>query len=191
VPSTLSDADRAAIVAAGWSAGRHVVPDTDLLLAGGSGGLLLRRVLHALGAATPTARDQLDAASLQVDTLPAGLLVRGDGRRQEDVEIRFTDDASPAAVWTAAARYTAGLAREMLADVEPIVGPHHRAVAAGGWTRMASVRLAKTQAIGALDFSDVRQPGATGAALFAEYSLSAHARTLTQFLNDAPALAGA
>ncbi len=191
VPSTLSDADRAAIVAAGWSAGRHVVPDTDLLLAGGSGGLLLRRVLKALGAAAPAARDSLDTASLQVGTLPSGLVVRGDGRHQQDVELRFTDDATPAAIWTAATRYTASLAGQMLADVEPIVGAHRWGVAAGGWTRMASVRRAKTEAIGALDFSDVRQPGATGAAMFAEYSLSAHSQSLTQFLHDAPAFAGA
>ena len=60
VPSPLTNAQRAAIVAAGWSAGAHVVPQTDLLLAGGSGGLLLRRVLDALGADDADARDRLD-----------------------------------------------------------------------------------------------------------------------------------
>jgi sugar (pentulose or hexulose) kinase len=191
VPSNLTDAHRAAIVAAGWSAGRHVVPDTDLLLAGGSGGLVLRRVLDALGAATPDARDRLDAASSRVTTLPPGLVISADGRARDDVEIRFRDGATPAAIWCAATRYTADLARRMLADVEPIVGRHRRAVAAGGWTRLASVRAAKTAAIDFLEFSDIRQPGATGAALLAEYSLTAHRTSLPEFLTNASQLADA
>ena len=41
------------------------------------------------------ARDRLDAASLQITTLPPGLIIVGDGRTHEDVEIRLRDDASP------------------------------------------------------------------------------------------------
>ena len=52
-------------MSAGWSIGRHVLPDTSLLLAGVSGGLLLRRVLAALGADSEDARAALDRASLQ------------------------------------------------------------------------------------------------------------------------------
>jgi sugar (pentulose or hexulose) kinase len=185
VPSALTNVHRAAIVAANWSAGAHVVPDTDLLLAGGSGGLLLRRMLDALGADSSDARDRLDAASLQITALPPGLSIVGDGRTQEGVEIRLRDNASPAAIWTAATSYTAELAGGMLADIEPIVGPHRRAVAAGGWTRMASVRAAKRKAIGQLEFSDTRQPGATGAALLAEHSLTADTQSLPEFLHDA------
>lgn len=185
VPSTLSNAQRAAIVAARWSAGRHIVPDTDLLLAGGSGGLLLRRVLGALGAADAGARDQLDAASMKVTALPPGLIISGDGRTQQDVEIRLGDNACPAAIWAAATAYTAELSRHSLANIEAIVGPHRRAVAAGGWTRMRSVRASKTRAIGHLEFSDIQQAGAAGAALVAEYSLSADTRSLTTFLHDA------
>jgi sugar (pentulose or hexulose) kinase len=191
VPSTLTNAERAAIVAVRWSAGQHIVPDTDLLLAGGSGGLLLRRVLNALGATDPGARDALDAASMNLAALPRGLSVSGDGRTQHDVEIRIGDDASPPSIWSAATTYTAELASRMLADIEPIVGSHDRAVAAGGWTRMRSVRAAKSRAIGQLSFSDIRQPGATGAALLAEYSLTADTRSLSQFLHDAPAPADA
>ena len=50
IPGTLAEAERQSVVGAGWSIGRHVLPDTSLLLAGVSGGLLLRRVLAALGA---------------------------------------------------------------------------------------------------------------------------------------------
>ena len=172
VPGTLDETQRQRIVAARWSAGRHVVPGTTFLLAGASGGLLLRRVLSALGADTPPARETLDAAACELATLPPGLAVGGDGRTDEDVVIRVGDDATPAAIWVAATRHTARLTRRLLEDIEPVVGPHRTAVAAGGWTRMRSVRIAKAGAIERLTFAAVPEPGATGAALLAESSLS-------------------
>jgi sugar (pentulose or hexulose) kinase len=167
VPGTLTATNRQAIVDAGWSVGRHVLPDTSLLLAGVSGGLLLRRVLTALGAETAAARAALDMASLDVTELPAGLEVTGDGRSQDDVVLRIQDGATPAAIWTAAVHYTADQASRLLKDIEKVVGPHQRAVAAGGWTQMASVRTAKAAVLDALSFSPVVQPGVTGAALLA------------------------
>ncbi|MGD0241968.1 MAG: FGGY family carbohydrate kinase [Streptosporangiaceae bacterium] len=171
VPGTLDEKSRQAIVDAGWSVGRHVLPGTSLMLAGVSGGLLLRRVLAALGAEAEPARTALDQASLAVTELPDGLSVAGDGRRQDDVVLRIADGATPAAIWAAAVRYTADQAGALLTDIEKVVGPHRRAVAAGGWTRMASVRAAKAAVLDALTFSDAVQPGVTGAALLAANAL--------------------
>jgi sugar (pentulose or hexulose) kinase len=171
VPGTLDESQRARIVAARWSAGRHVLPGNTFLLAGGSGGLILRRVLAALGADNPQAREALDAASHAVTTLPLGLAVEGDGRTDEDVVIRVRDGATPAAIWAAATRHTAGLTRKLLDDIAPVVGPHRAAIAAGGWTRMSSVRAAKATAIDRLGFSSEEEPGAVGAAMLAEHSL--------------------
>ncbi len=164
-------ASRQAVVDAGWSVGRHVLPDTSLLLAGVSGGLLLRRVLAALGAEAEPERTALDQASLRIHELPAGLSVTGDGRSQDDVVLRIQDGATPAAIWAAAVRYTADQAGRLLEDIGKVVGPHRRAVAAGGWTRMASVRAAKAAVLGDLRFSPVAQPGVTGAALLATHAL--------------------
>src|SRR6202040_835394 len=138
IPGTLPQAQRQAGGSAGWSIGRHVLPDASLLLAGVSGGLLLRRVLAALGADSEDARAALDRASLSVGDLPAGLSVTGDGRTQDDVVLRIQDGASPASIWTAAVRYTADQTRLLLTGIEKVAGPHRRAVAAGGWTQMAS-----------------------------------------------------
>ncbi len=182
IPGTLADAERQRVVSAGWSIGRHVLPDTSLLLAGVSGGLLLRRVLAALGAESEPARTALDHASLSVGDLPAGLSVSGDGRRQDDVVLRIQDGASPASLWTAAVRYTAAQTRLLLTDIEKVVGPHRRAVAAGGWTQMASVRAAKAAAIDALSFSPVVQPGVTGAALLAAFALAGDGLPLADFI---------
>ena len=65
-----------------------MLPGTGLLLAGGSGGLLLRRVLAALGAESSEARAALDQASLGVGELPPGLSVTSDGRTQDDVVLQ-------------------------------------------------------------------------------------------------------
>jgi hypothetical protein len=97
--------------------------------------------------------------------------VDGDGRTDEDVVIRIRDGASPAAIWAVATRHTARLTRRQLDDLEPIVGPHRTALAAGGWTRMRSVRIAKADAIPRLRFSPEPEPGAVGAALLAESAL--------------------
>ncbi len=182
IPGTLDETQRQCVVSAGWSIGRHVLPGTSLLLAGVSGGLLLRRVLAALGAESGQARAELDHASLSVGELPAGLSVSGDGRTQDDVLIRIQDAASPATVWTAAVRYTAAQTRLLLDDIEKIVGPHRRAVAAGGWTQMASVRVAKAAVIESMSFSPVVQPGVTGAALLAAFALDGEGLSLADFI---------
>jgi sugar (pentulose or hexulose) kinase len=159
----------------------------SLLLAGVSGGLLLRRVLAALGADAADSRAALDRASLHVGDLPAGLSVTGDGRSSDDVVVRIADGATPAAIWAAAVRYTAGQAGRMLDDIEQVVGPHRRAIAAGGWTRMESVRAAKTAAIGPVSFSHLVQPGATGAALLAAFAIAGDGMPLADFIRAAAA----
>jgi sugar (pentulose or hexulose) kinase len=184
IPGTLEESERQRVVDAGWSLGRHVLPQTSLLLAGVSGGLLLRRVLAALGADSGPARAALDHDSLSVGELPAGLSVTGDGRTADDVVIRIQDGAGPASVWTAAVRYTAAQTRLLLDDIEKVVGPHRRAVAAGGWTQMASVRVAKAAAIDAMSFSPVVQPGVTGAALLAAYALDGEGLPLADFIRQ-------
>jgi sugar (pentulose or hexulose) kinase len=184
IPGTLDETERQRVVSAGWSIGRHVLPDTSLLLAGASGGLLLRRVLAALGAESGQARAELDHASLRVGDLPAGLSVTGDGRTRDDVVLRIQDAASPAAIWTAAVRYTAAQTRLLLDDIEKVVGPHRRAAAAGGWTQMASVRVAKAAVIDALSFSPVVQPGVTGAALLAAFALDGEGLPLAEFIRQ-------
>jgi hypothetical protein len=122
-----------------------------------------------------------------VSALPPGLAVEGDGRTDQDVVIRVQDGATPAAIWTAATRHTAGLTRKLLDDIEPVVGSHRAAIAAGGWTRMRSVRIAKAAVIDSLRFSTEEEPGAVGAALLAEYSLVRDAPPLHDFLHRARA----
>jgi sugar (pentulose or hexulose) kinase len=167
LPGTLDDNRRDLLVRSGLSVGAHVFPGTTLLLGGVRGGLLLRRVLGVLGATGEPERDRLDQAALAVGELPIGLEVSGAGPTGDDVVLRLRDDVTPADVWAAATRYTADETRTLLATIDAVVGPHRRAIACGGWTRMESVRAAKRSAIAHLEFSELREPGVVGAALFA------------------------
>jgi hypothetical protein len=88
-------------------------------------------------------------------------------------------------LWAAATRYTAAETKALLASIEGVVGPHLRAVASGGWTRMDSVRAAKASAIHHLTFSSVTQPGVTGAALLAMYAVSGGSIGLGEFIAEA------
>jgi sugar (pentulose or hexulose) kinase len=168
LPGTLSDEQRESLVGKGISVGMHVLPDTSSLIGGVRGGLLLRRVLALLGVTTAQERAAIDVAALTVGSLPAGLDISGAGPTGDDVVLRVRDGADPAAVWAAATRYTARETRALLDLMEAVAGPHSRAVASGGWTRMASVRTAKSAVIDHLTFSDLPEPGVAGAALLAE-----------------------
>jgi hypothetical protein len=57
-------------------------------------------------------------------------------------------------------------------------------VAAGGWTRMASVRAAKANSIKAVSFSPVVQPGVTGAALLAAFAVAGDGLPLADFIRE-------
>ncbi len=63
-------------------------------------------------------------ASLTIESLPAGLDVSGAGPTGDDVVLRVRDGAHPAAVWTAATRYTARETGALLDRIEAVVGPH-------------------------------------------------------------------
>jgi sugar (pentulose or hexulose) kinase len=171
LPGVLTDEQREHLVGKGISVGMHVLPDTSALIGGVRGGLLLRRVLALLGMTAAAEREALDHAALAVGSLPAGLQVSGAGPTGDDVVLRVRDGADPAAIWAAATRYTASETRAMLDLIEAVVGPHSRAVASGGWTRMASVRTAKSAVIDHLTFSELSEPGVAGAALLAQRAI--------------------
>ena len=167
LPGTLDPDRRELLVRSGLSAGSHMLAGTTVLLGGVRGGLLLRRVLAALGATKSPERDRLDRASLAIHDLPPGLEVSGAGQTGDGVVLRIRDDVTPADIWAAAVRHVTREIRHLIATIDAVVGPHRRAVACGGWTRMQSVRAAKQSAIGNLEFSTLREPGVVGAALLA------------------------
>jgi hypothetical protein len=126
----------------------------------------MRRVLALLGADDPAGRDALDRRWRDG---PAGgaVTVSGGAIGDEDVVLRLRDGVGPDALWAATLDHLAARSADLLAAIGSVAGEHRAAVAAGGWTRMGSVRAVKVRTIPRLTFCQVAQPGARGAALFA------------------------
>ena len=170
VTGTLSDTMRSNLGAHGVDAGQHNLPGRSALLTGIRGGLLLQRTLQLLKATDPAARAALDrslpAERAGLPTPAATVSIADDG----SLSVMAKDGATPTDIWQAAlARVTSDAARRTEA-IDRIVGPHSTALAAGGWTALDSVRTARRRAIPEITFSEVAEPGATGAALFAAYA---------------------
>lgn len=168
VPRLLTDDEREKLVAQGIDAGRHVLSGQSVLIGGIRAGLVLRRVLAMLGADDAAGRAHLDQPV--AGTRRSAVSVTGARSTDEDVTVTVTDGASPRAVWSAALDHISDVTESLLHGVNDVVGPHRAAVAAGGWTRMATVRDTKSRLLPGLRFSSLAQPGAFGAALFAAWA---------------------
>ncbi len=166
VPRVLDDAERATLVGLAVDAGRHVLPGHTALIGGMRSGLVMRRILSLVGAADAAGRDALDRR-WQGGPAGSSLSITGAAIHDNDVTIRLRDGAGPDVAWAATLAHLADQTTALLRGISSVVGEHRCAVAAGGWTRMRSVRESKAAAIPRLTFSPVDQPGARGAALFA------------------------
>jgi sugar (pentulose or hexulose) kinase len=167
VPRTLTDDERAALVGLGVDAGSHVLAGSSALIGGMRSGLVMRRVLALLGADDPAGRDELDRRWHGVPAGGGAVTVSGGAIGDDDVVLRLRDGVDPDALWAATLDHLATRSADLLAAIGSVAGDHRAAVAAGGWTRMRSVREVKRRTIPRLTFCAVEQPGARGAALFA------------------------
>lgn len=167
VPRALSDDERATLVSLGFEAGSHVVAGSAALIGGIRSGLVMRRVLALLGADDDAGRTALDRRWRADAPTPSSVVVTGGAIGNEEVTLRLRDDVTADEAWAATLHHLADRATVLLAAVSSVVGEHRSAVAAGGWTRMRSVRGVKSQTIQCLTFSAEDQPGTRGAALFA------------------------
>jgi sugar (pentulose or hexulose) kinase len=179
VPRPLTDDERETLVARGIDAGRHVLSGQSVLIGGIRAGLVMRRVLAMLGVTDPAARANLD----MLPGSPHGVAVTGARSTDEDVTVTLTDGVSPASVWAATLEHVSEVTESLLHGVNDVVGVHRAAVAAGGWTRMASVRAAKRRLLPELRFSSLAQPGAFGAALFAAWAAAGNPGEFLTFAN--------
>jgi sugar (pentulose or hexulose) kinase len=185
VPSPLTGEQRARLVALGLTAGSHVLEGRWVVSGPTRAGIVLRRVLDAMGCADPAGRDRLDAAWHSArgmsgggpsGTAPAAgapsAVVAGAGMTDTDVTLRLVaDPVAPDAVWAAALDHTSAAVATLAERIDAEVGARRRrVVAAGGWTRMASVRAAKALALPDVSFSSRRQAGAYGAATLAAWA---------------------
>jgi sugar (pentulose or hexulose) kinase len=184
VPRALTDDERGALVSLGIDAGRHVLADHSVLIGGMRSGLVMRRVLSLIGANEDSRRDELDQRWSPPESASESVQVIGAAIHDNDVTLRIVDGASPDLAWSATLAHLGEQTSALLAGINAVVGEHRSAVAAGGWTRMRSVRESKTASIPRLRICPVEQPGTRGAALFAACAVSGApvARLAEQYL---------
>ena len=151
----------------GTTAGRGVVRGRYAVMEGLRTGLVLERVASLLGAHDRAARRLLgeEAHAVDLADIPPGLVVNdGDGGIALGA---LADGLPPAAVWAAVVRDLTAASVRRLERITAEVGPHTKVTVAGGWTRNAAVLAAKRRQFGEIEVSDLREAGATGAALLA------------------------
>jgi sugar (pentulose or hexulose) kinase len=175
---TLGRDARERLASAGVNVVHHVLAGRRLLLGGTKAGLLLRRTLDLLGAASAVRRSELDQAACALqDALAAGTAtldgIRAWGSANDDGTLRVnitTDEISPAALWLAILGNGVQEAARCLDLMAAEIGPADAVVVAGGWARMDSVRRAKVESLPRVRFSDRSQAGAFGATMFAAHA---------------------
>ncbi len=182
VAHPLDPVQRRRIVGLGLTAGAHVLEDRWVVSGPTRAGLVLRRVLGLLGMVDDESRARLDEA-WSPDAAFRGAVVGGANMTDDDVVVRTTGDGvDPAAVWAAALEHCGTTVRALAATIDDEVGtPRRGVVAAGGWTRMSSVRAAKARAMADITFSSRQQPGAYGAATLAAWAASGRGGTAVDF----------
>ncbi len=177
IDQPVSEERRARLVAAGVNAVRHAVPGRWHLLGGTKAGLLLRRTLGMLGIVDEAGREALDAAAVTAAGSSSGAetggVVEVTGAANDDGALRvtaITDDVTPALLWLATVRHGIDQGTRLLAAMTEEFGAATATVVAGGWIRMASVRLEKQRAAPQVRFTEREQAGAFGAAAFASFA---------------------
>ena len=158
---------------AGIDTVHHVLGNQRILVAGTKTGLLLRRTLNLLGVTDNAARDAMDAAALALAVDTTGITVAGANNDDGTLRITIdTDTSSPAGLWLTVLDHGSQEVNSLLAIMAAEVGPFTHTVVAGGWTRMASVRQAKQDALPDVRFASRGQAGAFGAAMFAAHAMT-------------------
>ena len=184
VPGTLTDEQRLARTTLGVSAGRHALQGNTSMIGGSRGGLVLRRALDLLGARRGPRMHEIDDAWNAERPFHDVIDMTQYKSISNDLQITLTGDAGPNELWAAALDYMIGENRKMISGIEAVVGTHKKALSAGGWTKLRSVRESKSAIIHDLEFSNIDEAGAFGAAYMASWAHSGSGESLIDHINQ-------
>ena len=160
----LGAAELGGVVSSGLSSGWHTVPGRYSLLSGHFLGLVLERVLSLLGVGGADGIAALDSAAEGV--VPGSLRVVQEGPYADPSIMELGAGASPAALWSAALDAVCAGAPRSLQAMEAFAGPAEELVLSGGWAHCAGLRQRKRDLVPRVQWPDVVEAGARGAALF-------------------------
>jgi len=182
----LTDEERQQLVIGGIGSGSHVIQGRTALIGGTRAGLILRRILSMYGSESGNIIGEVDDA-WSPDAKRGSVLVSEPQFMSNELTITLNDETTPQEIWNAALAHNMSETKKVLDHVNRVVGEQAAARAAGGWTRLRSVKLAKTSLMPGLSISTRLEPGAFGAAIFAavaEQVGSAPAEKLTELVLD-------
>jgi sugar (pentulose or hexulose) kinase len=145
----------------GITVGWHAARDRWCLLGATQGGLILGKVMTALGVAREGLAD-LDRAARDAADLPAAVTL---GPGAGDVAIE--ESATAGEVWRAATRAVCAQASGLSGVLGRASGSRTGLVLAGGWTNSSAFMLAKSESVGAARLATTAEAGCRGAALLA------------------------
>ena len=157
----LSPSSVLALTQAGVTVGRHAAPGRWCLLGATQGGLVLGKVLTALGVDRAGLAALDDAAASAADRPDAFRLGPG------AADVSIDPQAAPGEVWRAATLAVTAQAAHLSAQLSAASGPRADLVVAGGWTNSAAVRAAKATLFGPHRLATMPEAGCRGAALLA------------------------
>jgi sugar (pentulose or hexulose) kinase len=154
-------------VANGVTVGWHVIPERWALLSGNQLNVALASVLQLLGVDGQAERDELTAAVAELGPTERSLRLEGVGDDAPMSLHGIAPGMSRAHVWRAALVAGADVSAVTLARSDAVGGPRGRIVATGGGVRGAAARAVKEDRMGPIEWSQVQEATARGAAVLA------------------------
>lgn len=149
------------LTAQGVTVGWNAVRNHWCLLGATQGGLVLGKVMTALGIDRDRLAD-LDRAAEGASDVP-GAVTMGPGAG----DVAINPNAAPAEVWRAATRAVSAQAARLSGVISEASGARTEVVVAGGWTHSSAFLAAKRADVGTLRLATSKEAGCRGAALLA------------------------
>jgi sugar (pentulose or hexulose) kinase len=183
VPWILNEHSRSNLVTGGLSAGMHVLPGRTAILGATRFGLVLERVLTALGAVDVAARERLTNTWEADRVRNHSVVVSEPPDWTNEVTVSLKDTSSREEVVDAAIEYGLTSMRPLVELMDEVVGTFDHSIAGGGWAQLPGVLRAKATLLSGLVLNPVMQPGIRGAAAFAGVSTGRKEDPLTRELS--------
>lgn len=162
----LTNDERRGLVKGGIGSGMHVLEGKTGLIGGTRAGLVLRRVLSLYDFDKTNIRERLDQGWSPVST-GNSVIVTEPLFMSNEVNISLTNEASSQELWNAAVQHNLIETKKILQHMNSVVGEPSLSRAAGGWSRLHSIRETRMSIMPNFSVSNLKEAGAFGAASFA------------------------
>lgn len=162
----LTNDERSVLAKGGIGSGMHVLEGKTGLIGGTRAGLVLRRVLSLYDFDKTNIRERLDEDWSPM-SVGNSVIVTEPFFMSNEVNISLTNEASSQELWNAAIQHNLIETKNVLQHMNSVVGEPSSSRAAGGWSRLRSIRETRMSIMPNFSVSNLKEAGAFGAAGFA------------------------